>query len=174
MEFKQQYKHPLWQKKRIEALDVAGYACQCCGDEETQLHVHHRQYFKGRLIWEYGTDELEVLCEVCHMEAHAKLDQFKAILATLPLDGLGEVAALVAGYRATVLGPAMSDANNPAYSTLYRAEPHAFKCGEVAAAAAALSVVTIDELRQEIVINSRGGRIDVAVPARKVFVDGAE
>lgn len=66
MDFKDQYKHPMWQKKRLEALNDAGFMCQrCCGDEE-QLHVHHKVYVKGRKIWEYAISELSVLCESCH------------------------------------------------------------------------------------------------------------
>lgn len=80
--WKDQYKHPLWQKKRLEALEVAGFSCEHCDDSESQLHVHHKQYFKGRRIWEYELSELSVLCEACHEEAHQLNDKLKAALAT--------------------------------------------------------------------------------------------
>lgn len=72
--WKDQYKHPLWQKKRLEALEAAGFECGDCGANEAQLHVHHRRYVKGRLIWEYALDELDVLCASCHEVAHEKKD----------------------------------------------------------------------------------------------------
>lgn len=41
-------KDPRWQRKRLEALNAAGFGCSVCGDAESPLHVHHRAYFKGR------------------------------------------------------------------------------------------------------------------------------
>lgn len=80
MEFKEQYKHPMWQKRRLEVLGKSDFMCQECGDEEKQLHVHHRQYFKGRMVWEYSDDELICLCGPCHEAAHAKKDQLIGLL----------------------------------------------------------------------------------------------
>lgn len=98
MKWADQYKHPLWQKKRLEALDKAEYACQCCGDSESQLHVHHKQYFKGRMIWQYETGELSVLCAECHEAAHAQMDELKSLLSALDPDGVPSVISLIAGY----------------------------------------------------------------------------
>ncbi len=98
MKWADQYKHPLWQKKRLEALDKAGYACQCCGDSESQLHVHHKQYFKGRMIWDYTVGELSVLCSECHEAAHAQMDELKSIMSALDPDGVSSVISLIAGY----------------------------------------------------------------------------
>lgn len=78
--WKDQYKHPNWQKKRLEALDAAGFECDDCGTKEDQLHVHHRRYVKGRMIWEYTLDELEVLCADCHETAHKKKDALICLL----------------------------------------------------------------------------------------------
>ena len=52
--FSAQYKHPLWQKKRLEALSGSGFECQNCGSKDDQLHVHHKSYVKGRNVWDYG------------------------------------------------------------------------------------------------------------------------
>lgn len=104
-EFRNQYKTPDWQKKRLEALEHAEFKCQCCFDGESQLHVHHRQYFKGRKVWEYGVNELEVLCESCHEYAHEKLDKFKAIQSRIASDVLLEISSLVAGYMTEIRGP---------------------------------------------------------------------
>ena len=164
MGFKEQYKHPKWQKRRLEVLEKSGFTCTCCGSDETQLHVHHRQYFKGRMIWEYADDELEVLCETCHQDAHQVTDALKTLLSTLPVDGMREVAALIAGYRANVAGPAVSDGCGPIYNDLYMSEPHAFLAGNLAAAATQIGMFELEELTSQTQIASHGGRIDVLVP----------
>lgn len=68
--FKNQYKHPLWQKKRLEVLESHEYRCQFCGDGDSELHVHHLRYVSGRNVWEYDLDELSCLCESCHKYIH--------------------------------------------------------------------------------------------------------
>lgn len=172
MEFKDQYKHPLWQKRRLEVLKKAEFCCQRCGDDESQLHVHHRQYFKGRKLWEYREDQLEALCDLCHQETHEKLDLLKNLLATLPADGLDEVAALIAGFRSAVKGPAMRDGEAGEFAEYFRLSPLSFKAGEIAAAAVDLNIGVQDELKFEIERNQNGGRIDVCIPDRKSFGQG--
>ena len=100
----EQYRHPLWQKKRMEALAAAEFTCQHCCDTETQLHVHHKRYVKGRMVWEYGVGELEVLCEPCHEEAHAMKDALFDVLGSVhPMMGpWREAAAVMAGYYSAV------------------------------------------------------------------------
>lgn len=163
MEFKDQYRHPLWQKRRLEVLERAEFACECCGETESQLHVHHRQYFKGRKIWEYAENELEALCDSCHEEAHHRLDSVKVLLSTLPVDAIDEIAALVAGYRAEVRSPAGTE---NAYNEFFRANPCAFKRGQLAATSAGLPVYVLDELISEVERNQYGGRIELSIPAR--------
>ncbi len=68
--FKKQYESPKWQKKRLEVLELSNYTCEECGDKETQLHVHHVRYIKGRKVWEYHTDALQCLCKNCHQKRH--------------------------------------------------------------------------------------------------------
>lgn len=58
LSWSQQYKHPQWQRKRLEALEAAGWECENCGEKETTLNVHHKRYVKGRMIWEYDVSEL--------------------------------------------------------------------------------------------------------------------
>lgn len=72
MNYTEQIKSPNWQRKRNEILNLRGYKCEQCGDTQTQLHVHHRFYIKGRMIHEYDNDVLQVLCEKCHSEVHNK------------------------------------------------------------------------------------------------------
>lgn len=166
MEFKDQYKHPLWQKRRLDVLEKNGFECSCCGDSESQLHVHHRQYFKGRKVWEYADDELEVLCDSCHEEAHHTVDELKEVLSTLPLDGLREVAALVAGFRSYAFGPSGFDGGKT-YNALFLSDPYAFRAGHIAALTMMLSDSTQDDLAEQLDVSLAGGRIDVLIPSRK-------
>lgn len=93
--FSDQYKHPLWQKRRLQILDTHGWQCNDCGSSEKTLHVHHKQYFKDRMLWEYSDDELVALCDECHKSAHHVLDRIKEILVTVDTV---EAFALLAGY----------------------------------------------------------------------------
>jgi hypothetical protein len=94
--YAEQLKHPNWQRKRLEMLDGAGWECENCGSKDTTLHVHHKQYFKGRMAWEYEGAELEVLCEDCHEGEHKDGEVLKQILAAT---NTGENLGLLAGFR---------------------------------------------------------------------------
>lgn len=82
MNYAQQMKHPLWQKKRLEVLEANEYTCQNCDDKETTLHVHHPFYKRGAMIWDYAKEELECLCEKCHKDAHALDERLKKTMST--------------------------------------------------------------------------------------------
>lgn len=109
--WKDQYKHPMWQKRRLEALEAARYSCQRCGDEETTLHVHHKRYAKGRHIWEYDLSELSVLCEPCHGSAHVEKEMLQSVMSKLHPEGVSDVISLIAGYCNNVNGPCHIDLN---------------------------------------------------------------
>lgn len=94
-------KDPRWQKKRLEALQSADFKCQACYDSEQTLHVHHKQYFKGREPWEYEVMQLAVLCESCHSAQHESEDVLNLTCSYLPVYGpfsRETIAALVSGY----------------------------------------------------------------------------
>jgi len=94
-------KDPRWQKKRLEVLQAADFHCQSCGDGTSTLHVHHKQYFKGREPWEYDARQLAVLCEDCHAAHHAEDDELHMVGSYLPVDGpwcRGSAASLIAGF----------------------------------------------------------------------------
>lgn len=129
--FSNQYRSPLWQKKRLETLDAAGFQCQRCGDGDSHLHVHHKQYFKGRKVWEYTSDELEVLCKSCHEAAHDELNTLKRLIADLPSEAVDQVTSLLAGYCSFVKGPAAS--SNHAVDVAFD-KPSVFTCAGMLAA----------------------------------------
>lgn len=72
--YAQQLKDPRWQRRRLERLSKADFRCELCCSNTTELHVHHPEYFKGRMAWEYEDNELEVLCKDCH-GSHHKLEE---------------------------------------------------------------------------------------------------
>jgi hypothetical protein len=59
-------KSPKWQKKRLEIMKRDKFACKLCGDTETQLHIHHKEYINGLNPWEYDNKYLITLCADCH------------------------------------------------------------------------------------------------------------
>ena len=107
---------PRWQKKRLDAMQAADFACSCCGDKSKTLHVHHRQYFKGREPWDYEVSQLEVLCKDCHAITHTEEDQLKLACSYAPSTGEKNkdmIASMIYG----VLGMPMDNAPDP-YSYL--------------------------------------------------------
>jgi hypothetical protein len=79
-EFFEKYKHPNWQKKRLEVMEAANFECQHCGEKNETLNVHHLSYKKGRDPWEYDKAELMCLCEGCHESMHEMEDRLKDAL----------------------------------------------------------------------------------------------
>lgn len=67
-EYKESLKHPLWQKKRLEIFNRDNFTCQKCGDTETELQVHHKEYYNGFEPWEYDNSILITYCVNCHQE----------------------------------------------------------------------------------------------------------
>lgn len=63
---------PRWQRKRLEVMQAAGWECELCGDDKTELHVHHKHYRKGAAPWEYRRRELQCLCKDCHRLMHSQ------------------------------------------------------------------------------------------------------
>ena len=64
--YKEQLRHPKWQRRRLEVMSRDGFRCTECGDEETELHVHHKSYVWGRDPWDYPLDNFATLCSRCH------------------------------------------------------------------------------------------------------------
>jgi len=57
---------PKWQKKRLLVLNRDNFTCQYCGDGETELHIHHTKYEKGKNAIEISEQYLLTLCRICH------------------------------------------------------------------------------------------------------------
>lgn len=127
-----QYRSPNWQRKRLEALEDADFACQNCGDGDSQLQVHHKRYVKGRAIWDYKVSELSVLCDECHKRAHAIKDLTQELIARTYCWADSEILAVLAGYVGSAEGPARADVSDilPLID-----EPSAERAGRLAALA---------------------------------------
>lgn len=86
---------PLWQKKRLLKLEQANWECSYCGLKDKQLHVHHKQYIKGRMPWEYDDEQLDVLCNDCHESMHEVASVLKELLS---YSNQEEIYSLLLGY----------------------------------------------------------------------------
>ena len=80
MEYKEQYKHPKWQKKRLEILERDDWKCQSCGNIKSTLHVHHKEYIKDNKIWDYDNNNFITYCESCHEIIHGFKKDIKHVI----------------------------------------------------------------------------------------------
>jgi len=64
MNYSNKLKDPRWQKRRLEILNRDNFKCKFCGDDKTELQIHHLKY-KGE-PWEAPSEFLETLCKDCH------------------------------------------------------------------------------------------------------------
>lgn len=67
--YKEQMKDERWLAFRKFVLAVRGERCECC-NRTTHLQIHHLQYQKKRLAWEYTVNDVRVLCMDCHKKVH--------------------------------------------------------------------------------------------------------
>lgn len=65
--YSEKLKDPRWQKKRLEIFEKANWKCELCSDSETELHIHHLEYFGEP--WDQSNDKLKCLCKDCHLMA---------------------------------------------------------------------------------------------------------
>lgn len=94
------YKHPQWQKRRLEVMQAAGFRCQRCRSSEETLNVHHISYLKDRKPWEYDDSELMCLCRGCHEKVHRQDERLKEALHHYKVSILqcGESVEFVVGW----------------------------------------------------------------------------
>jgi hypothetical protein len=65
MNYKEKLLDPRWQKKRLEIFNRDNFTCQCCGDIDKTLNVHHKSY--ANEPWEVENSELITYCSDCHI-----------------------------------------------------------------------------------------------------------
>ncbi len=76
-EYGELLRDPRWQKRRLKILERDAWRCRICGENEKQLHVHHRYYENGAAPWDYPDAALCTLCESCHKSETANLPAAK-------------------------------------------------------------------------------------------------
>jgi hypothetical protein len=99
MRFEDQYKHPEWQKKRLEIMKRHEFMCQSCDATEKQLFVHHKFYSKNTLLWQYPDESYETLCEDCHAKADALREEVKRAIGCLPLHMIEHIHGYAKGLE---------------------------------------------------------------------------
>jgi hypothetical protein len=82
---------PRWQKKRLQILEKSEWSCLNCGDSESQLHVHHLFYEKGKQPWEYDDQYLIPVCKDCHEGLDAARSAILKVMSGYPPDFLSEL-----------------------------------------------------------------------------------
>ena len=71
MTYSDKLKDPRWQRKRLEVLNRDGFKCLACGDETSQLQVHHCYYVSKRDPWDYPIESLLTFCSRCHEDVNS-------------------------------------------------------------------------------------------------------
>jgi hypothetical protein len=77
---------PRWQRARLETMQRARFACERCGDKETTLNVHHKNYKRDHAPWEYDLSNFVCLCRDCHEEIHAQKEMINNLLPYVSAD----------------------------------------------------------------------------------------
>lgn len=144
--YAEMYRDPRWQRKRLEVMERAGFACQECSSTTKTLNVHHRLYRKGAAPWAYEDSELMCLCEDCHSEHHDHRKAIDAELAEADLFEIPILHALLVGFR---MGMVAESGVPEKYvdKKLFPgdASVHAYWCGRVANAFADLGTEQVED-----------------------------
>lgn len=96
-------RNPKWQKARLETMQRANFACEKCGDKDSTLNVHHKNYKPGRNPWEYELSNFVCLCESCHEHIHEQKQMINNLLPYCDLD----FSEIISGF--------VSDQDNSSY-----------------------------------------------------------
>lgn len=93
------YKHPNWQRKRLEVMELAKFRCEDCGEADSTLNVHHSYYEKGRDPWDYPTESLHCLCDPCHKKFDAVRIAINRQIGRLALHQIEELLGFARGLE---------------------------------------------------------------------------
>lgn len=90
------YKHPRWQKRRLEILTRDEFTCKGCESTEKMLAVHHLWYEDGADTWDYPDEALLTLCVECHEYETEQLKvEFRALTKALRRQGFMSTAVRI-------------------------------------------------------------------------------
>ena len=68
-EYEDQLNDYRWKAFRQFVFTVRGKECEMCGCKRT-LQVHHLEYKNNMRAWEYGVNDVMVVCDQCHKKIH--------------------------------------------------------------------------------------------------------
>ena len=105
MSYSDELRNPLWQKRRLQVFERAGWRCEWCGTTQSQLHAHHKVYLSRHKPWEYPDILLECLCDQCHERAHEHKRQFELCVASRPSAELSKLNRLFDKLAAAMTAP---------------------------------------------------------------------
>lgn len=81
----EQLKRPEWKYYRLYVAVVRKYTCELCGQKtHKKFNIHHKEYKKGLMLWQYPIDGVMFLCAFHHFKVHSpeilsKTNSFKSI-----------------------------------------------------------------------------------------------
>ena len=87
---------PRWQKARLDKMQRAGFACERCGDKETTLNVHHKNYKRDHAPWEYELSNFVCLCRPCHEEIHQSREMLNNLIPYSQIDIAQFISGMIA------------------------------------------------------------------------------
>lgn len=96
------FKHPQWQRKRLEILERAGFECEDCGAKENTLHVHHSYCERGRKPWEHPSQNLHWLREDRHKKAQDRKHLLDRQLGHIALSDMDTLLGFPMGLEAQI------------------------------------------------------------------------
>lgn len=95
--YSEKLRDPRWQRRRLEVMSAAGFACEQCGCETRTLNVHHLLYRKGAEPWDYSDAELACVCEDCHTAEHEIRDRLSLNMRGMTVEQLERLLGYSAG-----------------------------------------------------------------------------
>jgi len=101
MNYKEQLQTKAWREFRKEVINMCEGQCVGCGSNHN-LHVHHKTYIKGRKAWQYGTDNMLLLCGDCHNRYHENKKRVELILNDTSLYATGDASTVLDILELTV------------------------------------------------------------------------
>lgn len=159
---------PRWQRKRLEVMQRARFACERCDAADSTLNVHHKLYRKNANPWDYADEELECLCEQCHEERHHQRQRLDE--AIVRLSEVGFDAELLAGFADGMWALCRPDMKDVVLSVT--------SCEYATGLAAAMREETTSNITEnDVVTQAKDGKLtvrelwDISFPGRKPLRD---
>jgi hypothetical protein len=80
--------NPRWQRRRLAIMKRDEFTCRYCGNETTELHIHHLIDLNGRNPWESEDDHLLTICATCQTDEENLKSDDHMLIGMFSLSGL--------------------------------------------------------------------------------------